>query len=44
MRPDGTGLRKLADDSLEAFSPAWSPDSHELAFSDHAINGKATCS
>ncbi len=41
MRPNGKGVRKLTDDSLDAFDPAWSPDGGQIAFADHASFGES---
>jgi Tol biopolymer transport system component len=32
VRPDGTGLRRLTNDTLNASAPSWSPDGHKLVF------------
>ena len=33
IRPDGTGRRILTTHTFEAFSPTWSPDGNQIAFS-----------
>lgn len=35
IRTDGTGLRRLTDDSLGAGYPRWSPDGKRILFSQH---------
>ena len=41
MRPNGTHVRKLTDDSLDAFGAAWSPESDRLAFSDNFTSSES---
>jgi tol-pal system beta propeller repeat protein TolB len=41
ISPNGTEIRKLTADGLEAFGAAWSPEGDKLAFSDHACTGES---
>ena len=35
MNADGSGVRRLTDNSAEDDSPAWSPDGRQLAFTSY---------
>jgi TolB protein len=40
IRADGTGERRITEDSFNDYSPAWSPDGSRLAFERHAADGE----
>jgi hypothetical protein len=42
VRPDGTGLTRLTDHSLDDHSPAWSPDRSRVAFIRGPTGGDGT--
>jgi Tol biopolymer transport system component len=39
-RADGTGIKQLTDDSLNATHPVWSPTSEQIVFSARQPNGQ----